>query len=270
MMAPGGEYRSWVFRGQREAKWPMESSLSRHLKKFHVHQSVWPEQEARILRIFKRKAHLHLSKVPDDDEDFQWLAIVQHYGGPTRLLDFTWSPYVAAFFALEDATGDAAVFALDTRPLKYELPAVEVDGIQRTFGSVGDIGAYKAVFLDGTRDIINHADPAVLNQRITAQLGTFLVPGSLDKSVEEIIDGLYGKSALVKFILPQAIRREAMSSLHNRNIHNVSLFPDLNGLATSLRYELESHWAFDPITGIDYPGYSGNRYAHGRNTSYHA
>ena len=40
-----------------------------------------------------------------------------------------------------------------------------------------------------------------------------------------------------------------MRTLYDRNVHNASLFPDLNGSAASLRYELETHWAFDPKTG---------------------
>jgi hypothetical protein len=52
-----------------------------------------------------------------------------------------------------------------------------------------------------------------------------------------------------------------------RNVHNASLFPDLNGLATSLRYELETHWAFDPKTGADFPGWGGRRYARWLETS---
>ncbi len=260
-MAPDGDnqYRSWLFRGQRDNSWNIWSSLSRHLRNFQIHESVWPEQEARILRIFKRKAHLYLPKVPRDDDDFQWLALIQHYGGPTRLPDFTWSPYVAAFFAMETAVADAAVFAFDPRSLPKELPNVDVDGQQRTFysvGGMGDAGAYSALFLPGTHDVISHADPAALNQRITAQLGTFLVPGSLNKSLNHIIHGLCADtdSALVKFTLPKSIREIAMQSLHNRNVNNASLFPDLNGLAQSLRYELEFHWAFNPRTGEDYPG----------------
>ena len=70
--------------------------------------AVWAAQEERILRIFKRKAHHFLSAGPLPDDDFEWLALMQHHGAPTRLLDFTWSPYVAAFFALQRATGDAA------------------------------------------------------------------------------------------------------------------------------------------------------------------
>jgi hypothetical protein len=51
----------------------------------------------------------------DDDGDFQWLSLIQHYGVPTPLLDFTWWPYVAAHLALDLAQTDCAVFAVDTR-----------------------------------------------------------------------------------------------------------------------------------------------------------
>ena len=100
-----------VSRACKEA-WPLDSSLSRYLQIFKMDRRAWPEPEGRILRVFKRKAHQFLEKPPDPDDDFQWLALMQHHGAPTRLLDFTWSPYVAAFFALERATGDAAVWGL--------------------------------------------------------------------------------------------------------------------------------------------------------------
>src|SRR5215831_2254179 len=71
-------------------------------------------QERRILSLFKRKAHLFLDYIPADTDYFQWLGIMQHHGAPTRLIDFTWSPTVAAFFALESAKpGDkCAVWAI--------------------------------------------------------------------------------------------------------------------------------------------------------------
>src|ERR1700727_3601973 len=106
-------YSHWAFRGERDERWPLFSSLSRYLQAFNVSPKAWTKQEARILRVFKRKAHQFLDKPPDPDDDFQWMALMQHHGAPTRLIDFTWSPYVAAFFALERATGNAAVWALN-------------------------------------------------------------------------------------------------------------------------------------------------------------
>ena len=65
-------FKSWAFRGQRDANWGLVSSLSRYLKEYGVQQEVWPQQEYRILRIFRRKAHLLLEKVPDEDDSFEW------------------------------------------------------------------------------------------------------------------------------------------------------------------------------------------------------
>src|SRR4051812_5636022 len=90
--------RSWAFRGQSNSKWPMFSSLSRYFIDFQVNEKAWPILESRALRIFKRKSHLFLKDLPADDDAFEWLGLMQHHGTPTRLLDFTWSPYVAAFF----------------------------------------------------------------------------------------------------------------------------------------------------------------------------
>src|SRR5438270_10488115 len=90
-------YSNWAFRGERDERWPLYSSISRYLQNFSVARAAWPEQEARILRIFKRKAHQFLDKPPHADDDFQWLALMQHHGAPTRLIDFSLAPYVAAF-----------------------------------------------------------------------------------------------------------------------------------------------------------------------------
>ena len=95
-------YQNWAFRGQGDASLPLFSVLSRYLMAFRVDPRAWTQQEERIVRIFKRKAIHYLDVVPDRDDDFAWLALMQDHGAPTRLLDFTWSPYVAAFFALEN------------------------------------------------------------------------------------------------------------------------------------------------------------------------
>src|ERR1035438_6822339 len=90
-------YSNWAFRGERDERWPLYSSLSRYLQNFGVDQRAWADQEKRILRVFKRTAHVFLQQPPETDDDFQWLALMQPRGAPTRLIDFTWSPYVAAF-----------------------------------------------------------------------------------------------------------------------------------------------------------------------------
>jgi hypothetical protein len=83
-------YSNWAYRGERDERWPLFSSLSRYLQSFGVAPNAWTRQEARILRVFKRKAHQFVEQPPEASDDFQWLALMQHHGAHTRLIDFTW------------------------------------------------------------------------------------------------------------------------------------------------------------------------------------
>src|SRR3954464_15730184 len=73
-------YQNWAFRGQRDASLPLFSALSRYFMSFGVNPRAWREQEERILRIFKRKAIHFLDVVPDREDDFEWLALMQDHG----------------------------------------------------------------------------------------------------------------------------------------------------------------------------------------------
>ena len=242
----GPKYRNWAFRGQEDATWPLFSSLSRYLRRHSVHAGAWAEQEARIYRIFKRKAHLFLSHVPADDDAFQWLALMQHHGAPTRLLDLTWSPYVALFFALQNAGTDSAVFAMAFPRIwrvKHKFPKSK-PMTQETFG-LRTAGAYERYYLGNQVRFVSVGEPFVMNQRLIAQSGTFAVPGVVDVPVEEILSGYPApEQTIAKFVIRTAkVRDEAMLSLYNMNITHASLFPGLDGMARSLAYELEFHWA---------------------------
>ena len=243
-------YTDWAFRGHRNEKWPLLSALSRYLRTFRVDPSVWAAQEERILRIFKRKAHHVLSAGSLPDDDFEWLALMQHHGAPTRLLDFTWSPYVAAFFALQRATGDAAVWAFN--PAAISKPEA-VDPQQSIFPSgVDPTGKdeFRRYFLKREIPFVWVGEPQSMNRRLIAQSGTFAIPGVLDRSMDEILSSYPDpKSTLVKFVLPsEKIRDRGLRELYRMNITHATLFPDLDGLARSLAYELEFHWAYDPHT----------------------
>jgi hypothetical protein len=257
----GPQYRNWAFRGQSDAAWPLFSSLSRHLLGYGIHRDAWAEQEARIFRIFRRKAHLFLDHVPDEQDAFQWLALMQHHGAPTRLLDFTWSPFVAAFFALERATRDAAIWAVFIPAIWHASNTVKLPK-RKTAVSPHDLGmrnagAYESFYLGNTVPFVSSGEPVVMNKRLIAQSGTFIVPGVLDQPVEQILAQYpEPEQAVVKFVLKTGdIRADAMSAFYHMNLTNATLFPDLDGLARSLAYELEFHWAFDPRTMTRNRGY---------------
>ncbi|HWB86253.1 MAG TPA: FRG domain-containing protein [Bryobacteraceae bacterium] len=235
-------YSNWAFRGERDERWPLYSSLSRYLRNFNVAPRAWPEQEERILRIFKRKAHQFLAKPPDVDDDFQWLALMQHHGAPTRLIDFTWSPYVAAFFALERTLSDGVVWAMNPVHVDSSRAPEPVRMDPRSRGN------FHRYFLKGNHRFIWMGEPHTMNRRLIAQSGTFAVPGVLDVPIEDILGGHNEENVLAKFILTNAVREVGMRELYRMNITSATLFPDLDGLARSLAYELEFHWAYNPHT----------------------
>jgi len=235
------------------------SSISRYFREHGVNQKAWAGQEERIVRIFQRKAHLFLEHVPAESDAFQWLALMQHHGAPTRLLDFTWSPFVAAFFALERTTTAAAVWALyppEIWRVKHKFPARKglVPGDMLNLRIPDN---YTRFFLGNAVPFVVTGEPNVMNQRLVAQSGTFVVPGILSRPVEDVL-AMYPnpERTVVKFVLnTTAIREEAMRSFYSMNITNATLFPGLDGMARSLAYELEFHWGYDPKTMKRYPGY---------------
>jgi hypothetical protein len=246
------KYRSWAFRGQANSEWSIDSTLSRCFTNFGVHKEAWEFQEERILRIFKRKAHLFLNHIPPDEDDFQWLALMQHHGTPTRLIDFTWSPYVAAFFALEKATTKAAIWAVFPPNINYSKKQKIRGGkvIDAPSRWIGNTGNYKKYFLPNSSAFAVIGEPEIMNQRLIAHSGTFVVPGKIDEPLESILlDFHCDGDLIIKIELDtQSLRKEAMRDLYYSNITQATLFPDIDGMARSLAYELEFHWAFDPVS----------------------
>ena len=112
-----GKFRSswWVFRGQADARWPLATAFERCVP--HPPGSVVAyEVEQRVLEKFYERAH-HYGAAPLGsfrENPLEWAAHLRDHGGPCRLLDVTRSPYVAAFFALDDAVGTSAIWAINT------------------------------------------------------------------------------------------------------------------------------------------------------------
>jgi len=109
---------SFIFRGQANAEWGLETSIEREYGR-----PSYPEsQENRLIQEFQRGAHNYLDYTPRPHDYLEWLAILQHYGAPTRLLDFTQSVFVAAFFATcyerPKARKPAAIWAMNVGALQ--------------------------------------------------------------------------------------------------------------------------------------------------------
>jgi hypothetical protein len=237
-------YSNWAFRGQSHASWPLGSALSRRLTSFGIDPRAWRQQEERMLRVFKRKAHNFLSPVPPHENHFEWLALMEHHGAPTRLLDMTWSPYVAAFFALENATDTAAVWAIN--PAKVNDATAR--GAKAAAIDPRKSDNFERHFLAAKSEFVWIGEPERMNHRLVAQSGTFAVPSVLSRTIGDIVADIdRDGDTLVKFVLPASrVRDRGMRELYTMNITQATLFPGLDGLARSLAYELEFHWAYDP------------------------
>ena len=240
------EYNGWAFRGLPDADWQLRSSLSRYLHSFVPDKTSWRQREERALRIFRRKAHNYLPDASVLVDDIRCLALMQHHGAPTRLLDFTKSPFVAAFFALYRTTRSSAVFALDTPALWRAVPSHDAS-LRRELIDPRIDGNFERYFAGNNNELIWTGEPEQMDRRLVAQSGTFVMPGVLDKPLDDIIRCYESGGALLKkIVLPPSIREEAMLALYRMNITHATLFPDLDGLARSIGYELEITW----------PGYS--------------
>ena len=108
----------YIFRGQSNSEWLLRTSIERtsfFAKSYHV--------EKDFVRDFQRGAFTYANNIPlpKDDDYLSWLSLMQHHGAPTRILDFSFSPFIAAFFALEETQTDCAVWALEKDQIKHDL-----------------------------------------------------------------------------------------------------------------------------------------------------
>ena len=95
---------NWVYRGHTEAKWGLKTSLDRFFENNKINDTYKKiRAEKNLTREFKRRYNQYSQYVPEISNDIEWLSLMQHYGAPTRLLDFTYSIFIGAYFALEEA-----------------------------------------------------------------------------------------------------------------------------------------------------------------------
>lgn len=236
------QLNGWAFRGEISATWPLMTSVARRLLAYCPDRSLWPLRELRSLRIFRRKAHNYLHDEYQLRDDLRSLSLMQHHGAPTRLLDFSKSPYVAAFFALEHATTDAAVYALNTPQLWSAAPLSHPNLTRDTIDPRID-GHFERYFLPNANPVIWFGEPLEMDRRLVAQSGLFVVPGRIDLPLEQLLDSYNHRTELLtKYVLSKEMRQEAMEALYRMNVTYASLFPDLEGLARASAYELEMIW----------------------------
>jgi len=258
----------WIFRGDQSGA-PLETKLERAFRDYDVPESKMRQYEMEMIREFQRKGGLYLDREPDKDDVLEWLAIMRHYGAPTRLIDWTYSFYVAVHFALANDL-EGAVWAFDAaRVNKPELVRTAIAGhggsehleeLQRRLSGMDNVLTLRqqwdklddlaiASYLLLTErpvPLVFVLNPFRLNRRLIIQQGLFLISGDIRLSFVENLRHSYGRDdrALARHMYKIVLRPDKkernriLRELRSMNIMTEVLFPDLSGFARSLTQRL--------------------------------
>ncbi len=208
---------------------------------------VMKEAEANMVHLFRLHAPLRYPNCPPMDDWAGWLSLMQHHGLPTRLLDWTESPLVAAFFALLDGPqdGDAAIWALNPMLLNEnnlrlpshlpnlwepELrPLLEPPFSSPFVSRKAARGAPK-----GNKIVAVNASE--IDMRMMMQQGAFTLHATATP-LESLPDANH---YLRKLVIPGVRRSEFKRNLRSLGIRRSNIYPDLTNLALEVK-ELETN-----------------------------
>jgi len=231
--------RSW-FRGQAIAHNDISPRIFR--SEFALQRSTSCNLESTFINHFKREAPVLVKDTPNDDDHISWLFLMQHYGMPTRLLDWSLSPLIAMYFVVSAAREkDGELWALHPESLNRKI------GENAIFLSRAPIVEY---FAEESHCIdkatlaqkFNFEEipsfpiaiyPPVHFQRLAVQLSTFTLHSTPEngKTIPELLDN---EKELVRYIVPAAAKHQLFCDLNALCITRKTLFPDLDGLSHTI------------------------------------
>ena len=195
---------AWMFRGQRDRDWALVAKIDRDEYNDYRRRQVWNrlEHEDWILKEFQKAARPHLVIPPGNL--WEWLAIAQHHGVATRLLDWTSNPLAALFFAVEEENNeqDSAVWCYQHRGRSWMAPEYRNNPFEPQ-----EIVAF---------------DPPHVSPRITVQAGRFTAHPELNSPWQGALRGV---------TVAGNVRSTLLRDLTKLGVHRASLFPDLDGIA---------------------------------------
>jgi hypothetical protein len=216
-----GEYGWW--RGQSSEKWDLVPS---------VYRQDYARNEHNMAFRFKHMAKTRYHNCPQNDDAHPWLFLMQHYGLPTRLLDWSESPLVALFFAVQNNNRhheDGCLWVL--RPTQLNLKQIGSKGIFTPSASECTL-LFKDVFeRNANRDqkmlaiLTDETDIRHLVQRSVFTIHGTTVPLNKIESSDDL---------LVKLVIPSKSKASLNQMLNLAGISRAYLFPDLTNLAHEL------------------------------------
>lgn len=207
-------YKRFIFRGQGNADWALRSTFDRS---YSEKQAASRDALAKeLVREFYDECSRYAGWRYGVD-DPRVLAMAQHHGLPTRLLDWSFSPYVAAYFAFswflfekDEEAGHVAIWVLNRHDVETKAP-------------------------EGQLQIISVQDHE--NSRLGNQFGVFTYLKTNEEALETYLTSpaVNLGSALVKTVIPRRECRTALQDLILMGIHHGTIFPGKEGIAHTIR-----------------------------------
>ncbi|UYZ63002.1 FRG domain-containing protein [Hymenobacter weizhouensis] len=225
-----GRFRSpFVYRGLRSKDWSLTTSLQRLGGEYHT-------LENHLLRNF-RKYGRDFSQ--PGTSVWNWLALAQHHGLPTRLLDWTYSPYVALHFATDDLDAydqDGVIWAIDYVKAAESLPPRLRDALRREGSNVFTPELLEPLCptLRDLEDLQDQAfllflEPPSLDARIVHQYALFSLMNTAQAHLHSWLQA--HPELFFRIVLPAGLKWEVRDKLDQANITERVLFPGLGGLS---------------------------------------
>ena len=194
---------SSIYRGVCDHKYTLKTSLGR---KRNIQTKDIFAIEAKMMRLFKAHSTAYIGSKPNNE--WEWLALAQHHGLPTRLLDWTRNPLVALFFATFSHRLNGAVYVLKN--------VMDIVDPETTPYEMSDVGVYY---------------PSHITSRITGQSGLF--------TSHPLPEEEYKSDNIEKIIIKYNKKSQLVTELRKYGVHRASLFPDLDGLCEDIKWSNE-------------------------------
>jgi hypothetical protein len=234
-MATGIHY---AYRGHADASWDLTPSLLRLAPGASAEHLLRLEREA--TEEFAAQAHLYLGAehLPQRDElpMVSWWPLMQHFGAPTRLLDWTESPFVGAYFAVGQLPDrDGIIYVMDAPAIQERLQ----DRYRNVNVSLRDVSP-NLFQKDAQPEVLFWSPEALRSARLVSQQGLFTLAENIAAShirIFEVIE-VYAYHPVVppaaRWVIPAALKNDILKRLRTANIAAHSLFPGLDGLGRSI------------------------------------
>ena len=266
---------NFIFRGQGNAEWPLKTSLARMVESHHPNyiDKIMPASyEQRMMDEFQWKyPSYEKGHIPATDESIEWLSLMQHYGSPTRMLDFSYSMYIALFMAIDGSFHPkSALWALNKHVLNDKIirkycaenntNVISGKDTERYIYEEATTAINRRFYIvkDKVENYLYATRPHLSNERINRQQGLFVIPSSIELDFEDILKDYYESSqygtmkfddvvrlstdhsygqqtvSLLKIEIPKSLKYGLSNVLRQMNVTSETMYPGLDGLARSM------------------------------------